>query len=522
MFFHSISESEINEVISDLKNSNSTGYDDYNTKFIKLSAPLLAPALEKIFNLSINTGVYPDSLKIAKVIPIFKNGSKSSVNNYRPISILSPINKIFEKIIYSRLIKYIDKFNLLYKYQYGFRKNHSTEHALIELMDQIKLNIGKNKMSCGIFIDLSKAFDTVDHKILLSKLEHYGIRGTTLDLLKSYLSNRSQYVQIEKSKSETRFVSCGVPQGSVLGPLLFLLFINDLPLCCPSGKVRIFADDTTIFFHSDSIENIIETASIIMTQLTRWFNANKLTLNAEKSSFTLFKSGRKKISNIPNYIEFLDNQIKRTTHIKFLGVTIEENLSWNLHINEICNKLKRLFHIFYNIRDYLSKENIKTIYYTLIYSRIKYGITLFSQAGSSKIKKIQTLQNQLLKVLLKKDYRHSTNELHKSLDILKVNDIAEQEIATFVHKYFLNKLPPVFNDYFKTLAQQHQRNTRNGHNLLSILSHKTDIPSSSMRISGAKVWNNLNINLKNIPTVKNFRNEFKSQRISTYNINNTN
>ena len=168
-------------------------------------------------------------------------------------------------------------------------------------------------------------------------------------------------------------------------PSIFLLFINDLPLCCPSGKVRIFADDTTIFFHSDSIENIIETASIIMTQLTRWFNANKLTLNAEKSSFTLFKSGRKKISNIPNYIEFLDNQIKRTTHIKFLGVTIEENLSWNLHINEICNKLKRLFHIFYNIRDYLSKENIKTIYYTLIYSRIKYGITLFSQAGSSKI-----------------------------------------------------------------------------------------------------------------------------------------
>ena len=144
----------------------------------------MAPALEKIFNLSINTGVYPDSLKIAKVIPIFKNGSKSSVNNYRPISILSPINKIFEKIIYSRLIKYIDKFNLLYKYQYGFRKNHSTEHALLELMVQIKLNIGKNKMSCGIFIDLSKAFDTVDHKILLSKLEHYGIRGITLDLLK--------------------------------------------------------------------------------------------------------------------------------------------------------------------------------------------------------------------------------------------------------------------------------------------------------------------------------------------------
>ena len=233
-------------------------------------------------------------------------------------------------------------------------------------------------MSCGIFIDLSKAFDTVNHKILLGKLDHYGIRGNALDLLESYLSDRKQFVQIEKSKSRTRSVSCGVPQGSVLGPLLFLLFINDLPVSCPMGKVRIFADDTTIFFHSDSIENIIETASTIMTQLTSWFNANKLTLNADKSSFTIFKSRGKKILNLPDQIEFQNKHIKRTKHIKFLGITIEENLTWDLQINEICNKLKRLFHIFYNIRDFLTKENVKTIYYTLIYSRIKYGITLWS------------------------------------------------------------------------------------------------------------------------------------------------
>ena len=374
-------------------------------------------------------------------------------------------------------------------------------------------------MSCGIFIDLSKAFDTVNHKILLGKLEHYGIRGNALDLLESYLSDRKQFVQIEKSKSLTRSVSCGVPQGSVLGPLLFLLFINDLPICCPSGKVRIFADDTTIFFHSDSIENIIETASIIMTQLTSWFNANKLTLNADKSSFTIFKSRGKRIQNLPEHIEFLDKQLKRTTHIKFLGITIEENLTWNLHINEICNKLKRLFHIFYNIRDYLTKENIKTIYYTLIYSRIKYGITLFGLAGSSKLKKIQTLQNQLLKVLLRKDYRFSTNELHNSMDLLKINDIAEQEIVTFVHNYFSNKLPPVFDDYYSTLANQHQRNTRNGQNLLHILNHDTNIAASSIKISGAKLWNNLDNNLKNIPKVKGFRKIFKKQRVSSYNVN---
>ena len=294
MYLFNTNTVEILKIIKSLKNTNSTGYDDFSTKFVKLSASLIAPALVKIFNLAINTGIYPDSLKIAKVIPVFKKGDQMSVNNYRPISILSPINKIFEKILYSRLIKYIDKSNILYKYQFGFRKNHSTEHALIELVDQIKLNMGGNKMTCGIFIDLSKAFDTVNHKILIDKLEHYGIRGKALDIFKSYLSNRKQYVQLENSKSELCPIYIGVPQGSVFGPLFFILFINDLYKCCPDGKVRLFADDTTIFFHKNNIKDIISTGKLIMIQLAIWLKANKLTLNAEKSSFTIFKSSRKK------------------------------------------------------------------------------------------------------------------------------------------------------------------------------------------------------------------------------------
>ena len=194
IFLRNTNITEIINTVRNLKNSSSTVHDEISTKFIKLSLPILAPALVDIFNLSISSGIYPDSLKIAKVIPIYKKGTHSSVNNYRPISILSSINKIFEKILYSRLTNYIEKFKILYKYQYGFRKNHSTDHTLTELVDQIRFAIDDQQMTCGIFVDLSKAFDTVNHEILLNKLEHYGIRGNALKLFKSYLCDRKQYV----------------------------------------------------------------------------------------------------------------------------------------------------------------------------------------------------------------------------------------------------------------------------------------------------------------------------------------
>ena len=375
-------------------------------------------------------------------------------------------------------------------------------------------------MTCGIFIDLSKAFDTVNHQILIDKLDHYGVRGRALEIFRSYLSNRKQYVNIDNHKSHTCSISHGVPQGSVLGPLFFLLFINDLPKCCPDGKVRLFADDTTIFFHSNNVNDIKTTGKNIMIQLTSWFNANKLTLNSEKSSFTIFKSNRKSIPNLPDTIEFHDQEIKRTSHVKFLGVVLDENLTWNHHINELCSKLKRLFHIFYNIRNLLLKDNIKTIYFALIYSRIKYGISVYGQACDSKLKRIQTLQNQLLKVLAKKNYRFSTDMLHNEFELLKINDIVKQEVITFVHNFFSNSLPPVFDGYFETLACINNRNTRHGNNLIKIPKHTTNLAGSFIKIHGARVWNILDHNLKSIKKVKNFRNKFKYSCLPYENVNN--
>ena len=508
IYLYKIDVNEINTAINQLKNSNSCGPDDISSAFIKISSPILVPALYHIFNLSISKGIYPHNLKIAKVIPIHKKGSVTSLNNYRPISILNTINKIFEKILHSRLTKYITDFNILYKYQFGFRKNHSTELALIEIVDQIRKSIDSNSMTCGIFIDLSKAFDTVNHNILIGKLEHYGIRGNFLKLISSYLENRKQYTTLNNCKSSTDSMNYGVPQGSVLGPLFFILFINDLPNCYQLADFRIFADDTNVFFQSNDINYILNTAKNIMKAITSWFSTNKMTLNVEKSSFTIFKSPKKVINNIPNSINFLNSSLVRSDSVKFLGVTLDEHLKFDIHINNVCNKLKSLFHVFYNIRNFLSKDNIKTIYFSLVYSRIKYAITVYGQAGSTKMNKIQVLQNKLLKVLAGKKFRFSTDRLHDEFDLFKVCDINKQEILIFVHNYFQENLPSVFNGYY-TLFPGNNIQTRNSNRLIRKERRNSNIGENSVKNLGADLWNKLSPDIKNISNTKLFKTRLK-------------
>ena len=331
---------EITSLINKMQDKKASGYDSINAKFLKLTSAYIAPIICDIFNSMIKTGIYPDELKIAKVIPIYKNGDASKCSNYRPISILSLLNNIFEKLLYKRLYDYLENFEILYQFQYGFRKGHSTVHALVELVDKIRNSVDKGEMTCGIFVDLSKAFDTVNHKILLSKLDHYGFRGKTNKLLESYLTNRKQYVQIGNAKSKCKPITCGVPQGSVLGPLLFLIYINDLPNSCPDGNTRIFADDTTIFFNAKKSDEILRKGQLIMNKMNSWFIANKLTLNASKSTFIVFRSRYSRINNLPNKFEFAKSEIVRSDSVKYLGLTLDEHPLFNTHVQNVCNSIK--------------------------------------------------------------------------------------------------------------------------------------------------------------------------------------
>jgi hypothetical protein len=252
---------EICKIVGDFKNKWSAGCDEIPVNILKLSIGCIAEPISKLINSSFSNGIFPDKLKVAKVCPIFKSGEKNSFSNYRPISILPSFFKIFEKAVSIRLLSFLENKQLLIDNQYGFRPKHSTYMALLQMYDKISIAADKNDYSIGIFIDLSKAFDTLTHSILIKKLEHYGIRGITLEWFKNYLFGRKQYVFLNGTSSTTSDVVCGVPQGSVLGPLLFIIYINDIINCSDIFNFILFANDTNLFYSYDNFAQLQNTVN---------------------------------------------------------------------------------------------------------------------------------------------------------------------------------------------------------------------------------------------------------------------
>ena len=314
--------------------------------------------MEILFNLSFSHGKVPCKFKIARVIPVYKKGSMSLVSNYRPISLLSIFNRLLEKLMYNRLISYFNKINVLSDNQFGFRKNHSTFHTLILIVDKIQRAMEEGNYSCGVFIDLSKAFDTLNHNILLGKLERYGIRGIAKDCFASYLYNREHFVSIGNIVSDKRPISCDVPQGSVLGPHLFLIYVNDIANCSNLFDFHMFADDTNLLYSNKSLKTLESKINTHLVHVNTWLACNKLSLNIDKTNYVIFHPPQKKL---PFHIQILINNkiVKQEKIIKYLGIFIDSHLSWKTHILHISKKVSRGIGVLSKLRHFTNTEILK-------------------------------------------------------------------------------------------------------------------------------------------------------------------
>ena len=444
------------------------------------------------------TGKFIDSLKLFKVIPIFKNkGSPFEVTNYRPISLLSNIDKIFEKLVYSRLSSFLNINNLIYNKQFGFRSKHATSHALTSLTEKIRSALDKGDFSCGVFIDLQKAFDTVDHEILLKKLKHYGVRGIANNWFRSYLTKRKQFVFLSGHSSKTRNIDHGVPQGSVLGPLLFLLYINDLPNSINHSQTCLFADDTSLLFSDKNLEVIENRVNIDLDLLQNWLNANKIALNATKTEAILFRNSRKQL-NYDVRLVLNGQYLQFTSNVKYLGVILDEFLSWSYHQNVLATKLRKSNGIISKLRHYLPASTMISIYYALFHSHLSFASQIWGQnlPFNSRIAK---LQKSAIRLLTFSNYSAHSKPLFKQANILPFSDLIFIQNIILTHQT-LNGISPldIQNSFNLTcLSDSHATRGQNA-KLLIRPSVRTSIYGlKSIRYQSILNWNQLQLHFNN-------------------------
>ena len=510
LFLTPVTLMEVNDLINILNPSKSVGPNSIPIKLLKIIGHSVSPLLALLVNQSFQSGTFPDKLKVAKVISLFKKGNPELPSNYRPISLLPVFSKIFEKLMYRRLYKFLDIHKVLYSLQFGFQENHSIDHALVSLTEAVRNTLDNKRLGCGIFIDLQKAFDTVNHRILLSKLEHYGVRGCALEWFKSYLSDRKQYVSVNGSNSNLLPITCGVPQGSVLGPLLFLIYINDLPNASKKLTFYLFADDTNIYYESKDLSNLIKIVNKELRLVKKWLDANKLSLNIDKTNYIIFHSSSVKVPSGPD-IKIGKKHIKRVKFVKFLGLLLDEHLSWKYHLCELSKKLARTCGLFFKIRNLLPLDVLICLYNALFLSFLQYGLIVWGQTYASYVDPIFKLQKKAVRAISFQPRMSPSLPIFNDFKLLKLSEIFELRLLTFVFDSVNKTSPSCFHDFFLFCSSVHQYSTRQASQGDLYMSKKNSLQYGlkSIRYLGAKLWNALPLELRNVPSKPLFKTKLK-------------
>ena len=500
---------------------------------LSISAPL-----HHIFLQSFSNGIVPQQLKTAKIIPVIKSGKKDAMDNYRPISLLSCFSKIIEKIVCSRLTEFLDVNNLITKSQYGFRKKHATVHPLVHFLNFVSSSLDRKEHSVAIFCDLRKAFDTVDHKILLNKLGRMGIRGVELAWFQDYLSNRKQIVHINGSNSFLQNILIGVPQGSILGPLLFLIYINDLPLCSELLAL-LFADDTTLLLSDPDLDSLIARVNLEFKKISDFFRSLKLALHPAKTKFILFSnSSEARSKDISIFLDFNNSNVdpdvnlisclERVTcessvpAIKFLGIYIDPLLNFKFHIETVVSKVSRSLYFPRNSKHILTPTALKAVYYALVHCHFIYGIQIWSCTAPSNLNVLVSKQKIAIRLICGAKYNSHTEPLFKISRILPLPLLIEFFKLQFMLGFLNNLLPSSFDNMWTVNAARRlcdQPILRNHYSLFLPTSRLSSTEKFPL-LNFPRLWSNFpDTNIKQMTSKPEFNSKLKCYFLDSLTLN---
>ena len=521
-----VTEGQVLRLLNKLINGKATGLHNIPNRVLKESADIIGPSLTFIFNFSIMSRAFPDDLKMAKVTPAFKGGDRDDLGNYRPISVLPTVARIFEKLVYDHMYAYFLNNDLLGDRQFGFRSLHSTALALSKVTNTWLLNLDSGRMSSVVLLDIQKAFDTVDHQILLDKLRCYGVSGDQLVFFASYLNNRQQCCNVNGKLSSTKRIRCGVPQGSILGPLLFIIYMNDLPLAVKEADITMYADDTSLSKGFKSTDELKEQLIPAFCKVCEWLKCNRLSLNALKTEFMIMGTSQK-LSNLdiyPSMTPFkltLNNyEIRRVKKTKYLGMIVDDSLTWEDHIDYVTLKINRGIGIIRRVGQFIPEKSLLLLYQTLIDPYFRYCSTVWGQCGETLKDKLQALQNRAARSIAKVKYEDTDHlQLLLKFDWLSVCSLISYEMGVFMYKTLNGLAPDSMLEMFERQADIHQYSTRSA-NVGGIFIPHRNLSKGQEAISyaGARLWNEIPIEIRRAQTLETFKGELKRHLFDMQNI----